>query len=55
MDGISPGNVSADKFEGGGGAGAPAVGISPAIAVAESTQASAVANMSFFILVSFVN
>ncbi len=51
--GISPGIVAADEVEGGGGAGAPAVGISPAIAVAESVQASAAANMSLFILVSF--
>lgn len=33
----------------------PVVGISPASAVAESTQASAVANISRFILFSFVN
>lgn len=54
MDGISPGIVSADEFEGGGGAGAPVDGISPANALAESTQASAAANMSLFIFFSFV-
>jgi hypothetical protein len=36
------------------GTGAPPVGISPAIAVAESAQARAAANMSRFILFSFV-
>ncbi len=52
--GISPGRFEADEFEGGGGAGAPAVGISPAITVAERAQASAAANMSLFILFSFM-
>lgn len=46
--------VTTSEFEAGGGTGAPVVGISPAIAVAESAQASATANMSLLIWFSFV-
>jgi hypothetical protein len=46
--------VTTHEFEAGGGVGAPVEGISPAIAVAESTQASVAANMSLFIFFSFV-
>lgn len=47
--------VTTTEFEAGGGAtGAPVEGISPAIAVTESAQASAAANIKRFILFSFV-
>jgi hypothetical protein len=47
--------VTTNELEVDGGAtGAPVVGISPAIAVAESVQASAAANIKRFILFSFL-
>lgn len=46
--------LTTNEFEAGGGVGAPVEGISPAIAVAESAKASAVANISRFIFFSFV-
>ena len=47
--------VTSTELEAAGGAtGAPVVGISPAIVVAESTQANAAANIKRFILFSFV-